>query len=57
MNNKERIVQAIVAALEGGVIDGAHHKQQALDRVIRILAGDRYEEVIASVEDWDDGTS
>jgi hypothetical protein len=45
----ERVEQAINMALDWGATDGAHHKQWALDQVVRILAGDRYEQVIT---DW-----
>lgn len=37
----DRISLALDQALNGGGIDGAHHKQWALDQIVRILAGNR----------------
>jgi hypothetical protein len=45
----ERIELAIRTAMDLGSFDGDHHKQYALDQVVRILAGDRYEQLVA---DW-----
>lgn len=61
---QDRIDHALYAALTLGAVDGAHHKQWALDQVVRILTGDRYDEVIAEhrrgedgphTYDWDEG--
>ncbi|HWB37972.1 MAG TPA: hypothetical protein VHA75_18300 [Rugosimonospora sp.] len=51
----ERVTLAIRTALDFGSFDGDHHKQYALDQVVRILAGDRYEQVIAEWEAGEDG--
>ncbi|RKY70131.1 MAG: hypothetical protein DRP97_04260 [Candidatus Latescibacterota bacterium] len=47
-----------------GGIDGAHHKQWLIDRVVRIITGDKYDEWVTGYEDgkygpetysWDTG--
>lgn len=52
--DSERTEQAINLILEYGYIDGAHHKQWLLDQVLRVLAGERYDEMVAPVDDVDD---
>lgn len=51
----ERIAAAIDAAETGGGTDGAHHKQWALDQVIRALTGPGYEAWRSGYEDGEDG--
>jgi hypothetical protein len=60
----ERIEFAIHMAMDYGSTDEPHHKQWALDQVVRILTGDRYDEVVrewCAGEDgpdtysWDEG--
>ena len=51
----ERIQAAIDLIVELGGIDGAHHKNWVLDQVVRILAGDSYEQLVADVCDGPDG--
>lgn len=38
-----------------GGIDGSHHKQWLLDRIVRELTGDDYEKWVAEWEDGEDG--
>lgn len=49
-------LQAIVgmAAAYAG-IDAAHHKQWLVDQIVRTALGDKYENFIRSVGDWDVG--
>lgn len=44
----EKVQQALDLALECGQIDGDHHKTWVIDQMVRILAGDRYDEIITS---------
>jgi hypothetical protein len=41
--------------LDYGAVDGSHHKQYALDQVLRKLTGDDYEEVIKEWCNGEDG--
>lgn len=43
----DRVGQALKLAVQYGQIDGANHKTWVIDQVVRILAGDRYDSVIA----------
>lgn len=61
----ERIDEAIELAVKYGGIDGAHHKQWVIDQMVRALAGDRYDAIVAeacngedgpNTYDWDTGT-
>lgn len=55
----ERCRQALDLIDRSGGVDGAHHKQWVLDQVVRILAGDRYDEWVACRKaedyDWEEG--
>jgi hypothetical protein len=51
----DRIELALNIAIEGGGIDGGHHKQWSLDQIVRMLTGDRYEQVITEYRDGEDG--
>lgn len=55
MNDKERIEKAIRIAVEFGGIDGAHHKDWVIDQMVRVLAGDGYEKLVAEACDGEDG--
>lgn len=44
MNDTKKIADALDLAFRYGVIDGAHHKMWVIDQMVRILAGDAYEE-------------
>ena len=43
---QRRIVAAITLATRYGSIDGAHHKNWVIDQMVRLLAGDDYDEVV-----------
>lgn len=54
----ERELDAIVEiALKYGNIDGGHHKQYALDQILRLALGDDYKDIIETEfqGDWDEG--
>jgi hypothetical protein len=44
---EDRVQLAVDLIARYGQIDGAHHKTWVLDQVVRVLTGDRYEQVIA----------
>jgi len=50
----KRIELALDKATWGG-FDGSHHKMWVIDQMVRILAGDRYEEWVKSFCDGEDG--
>jgi len=61
-----KVVDALKVIQEYGGTDGAHHKQWVLDQVVRILAGDSYEEWVRHYEyrgeagkiyEWEIGTA
>lgn len=61
---KKRIDDAIELAVEHGGHDGADHKAWAIDKMVRILAGDKYNDVVKEAKagedgpdtyDWDEG--
>jgi hypothetical protein len=58
-NLDDRNEQSVALIVHYGSIDGAHHKQWVLDQVLRLLAGEAYEEIIAEGErdgyDWSEG--
>ena len=54
-NNKQEIInKAIAIAIQYGSIDGDHHRAWVIDQMVRILAGDNYEQLI-SKECTEDG--
>lgn len=55
MNEKERIEAAIEIAIKYGGIDGSHHKAWVIDQMIRILAADSYDSVVADARFGEDG--
>lgn len=55
LSDKERIQKAIEIAVQYGGIDGAHHKDWVIDQMVRVLAGDEYEQVVALACDGADG--
>ena len=66
MSLLSKIEGAINIALEYGGIDGAHHKDWVIDQIVRTLAGNRYDTIIAkacdgeegpNTYDWDCGTA
>jgi hypothetical protein len=54
---KRNVQQALDCIHHYGGIDGAHHKQWLLDRVVLILSGSgaKYDEWVAEFQDGDDG--
>lgn len=54
MELKAVMDKAIELGLEGGGVDGAHHKMWVIDEMLRILAGDMYEEKVRA-HNWDCG--
>lgn len=55
VKDQERIDKAISIAIEYGGIDGDHHKAWVIDQMVRALAGDRYEAIVAEACDGEDG--
>lgn len=60
----EIIQEAIKLGVEYGGINGSHHKTWVIDQMIRILAQDRYEQIVTDFKagedgpntyDWDEG--
>lgn len=55
MTDKQKIEDAIGLIVQYGGVDGAHHKAWVIDQVLRILAGDEYDELIRTICAGDDG--
>lgn len=55
MGDRDRIERAIELAVRYGGIDGAHHKTWVIDQMVRALAGDRYEAIVAEACGGEDG--
>lgn len=55
MSDIERINKAIELAVQYGGFDGAHHKDWVIDQMVRILAGERYEQIVREACDGEDG--
>lgn len=55
MNNDDKIKAAIDLIVQYGGIDGAHHKDWVMDQVVRVLAGDQYEQIVKDACDGEDG--
>lgn len=55
MSETERINEAIDLAVRYGGIDGDHHKAWVIDQMIRILAGERYDQIVREACDGEDG--
>ena len=53
--DKEIIGDAIDLIVQWGGIDGSHHKDWVMDQVVRKLAGDRYDEIVATACFGEDG--
>lgn len=52
---RARVGKALEAAMDG-IHDGGHHKQWVLDQMVRVLAGDGYEEWLRDLGDeWEEG--
>lgn len=50
---QERVDEAIEVILYNGCADGSHHKQHALDKALKILAGERYAGLVKEFEEGD----
>ena len=55
MTDQQKINAAIELAVRYGGFDGDHHKTWVIDQMVRALAGDKYEEVVAEACDGEDG--
>ena len=50
-----RDARAVDFAIRFGGIDGEHHKTWVIDQMVRVLTGDRYNEIVAEACDGEDG--
>jgi len=57
MSDEEKIQAAIDLAVKYGGIDGAHHKDWVIDQMVRVLAGEKYEEIVREACDGEDGAN
>ena len=55
MSDTERITAALTLAVDYGGIDGAHHKDWVIDQMVRVLAGDDYDKIVAKACAGEDG--
>lgn len=55
MNAEQRIATAIDLAVNYGQIDEAHHKAWVIDQMVRVLAGDDYDRIVAEAKAGEDG--
>ncbi len=55
MNETERIQKAIELAVQYGGRDESHHKAWCIDQMVRILAGDRYKQIVTETQAGEDG--
>lgn len=55
MTPEERIEAALNLAVRYGGNDGAHHKTWVIDQMVRVLAGERYEQIVRDAKDGEDG--
>ncbi len=55
MDDKEKIENAIGIAIALGGIDGSHHKAWVIDQMVRVLAGENYEQLIVDICAGEDG--
>lgn len=55
VSEKERINEAIELAVRYGGFDGDHHKAWVIDQMVRVLAGERYEQIVREACDGEDG--
>lgn len=54
-SDADRIQLATAMLLDNGWIDGGYHKMWVIDQVLRVLTGDRYEQVITEWCAGEDG--
>jgi hypothetical protein len=55
MTDTEKVQKAIELATQYGGIDGDDHKDWVIDQIVRVLAGERYDEVIRKAKAGEDG--
>lgn len=55
MTTEQKITAAIDIAVKYGGIDGARHKDWVIDQMVRILAGDDYDRIVAEAKAGEDG--
>lgn len=55
LNEQQKINEAIELAVRYGGIDGAHHKDWVIDSMVRVLAGDGYEQIVTDACEGEDG--
>lgn len=55
MGTEEKIDKAIKLAVRYGGIDGDRHKAWVIDQMVRVLADDRYEEIVRQARAGEDG--
>ena len=55
MSDADKIQKAIECAVRYGGIDEAHHKTWVIDQMVRVLAGDHYDEIVREAEIGEDG--
>jgi hypothetical protein len=53
LENKEKEILSI--AEDYGGYDGGHHKQYALNEIVKIITGDKYEQWVNDYENGEDG--
>lgn len=54
-DEQEKIREAIDIAVSYGGIDGGHHKAWVIDQMVRVLAGDSYDSIVADACFGEDG--
>lgn len=54
-SESQRIESAIELAIKYGGIDGEHHKAWVIDQMVRSLAGDNYNQIVAEACNGEDG--
>ena len=55
MTNEDKIKAAIQLAVRHGGHDGEDHKTWVIDQMVRVLAGNDYERIVAEACDGEDG--
>lgn len=55
MDTNERIEAALEVAVRYGGTDGSHHKAWVIDQMVRALAADKYDALVADAKNGEDG--
>jgi hypothetical protein len=53
MNEKEKNEEVLSLIKDYGGIDGGHHKQWLLDKIVQVITGDEYDEWVNVYENED----